>query len=233
MKKLIIRGGVGVVLIMIFAAWTTVVKHTPIIKGIETTKKEIALTFDACESKKAAYFDSSIVNYMTKNKIPFTIFLGGKFAMRNAKEVRALSKLPFIEFENHSMNHHNHMDRMSDAQVISEVNQAEKVIYKLTGRKPEYFRFPAGNCNQRTINDVENQGLKIVHWTYASGDPDKEITPIMLENEVDEMTKPGNILIFHINGRGYSTGAALPEIVDYLKKKGYSFVTVDQLLHKG
>ena len=62
--------------------------------------------------------------------------------------------------------------------------------------------------------------LKVVHWTYASGDPDKNIKAPALENEINEMTKPGDILIFHINGRGWSTGKALPEIVKELHAKG-------------
>jgi peptidoglycan/xylan/chitin deacetylase (PgdA/CDA1 family) len=192
--------------------------------------KKIAFTFDACESKKPAYFDTAIVNYIIANKIPVSIFLSGRFAKRNAAMIRKLSKYDFIEFENHSMNHNNHMDRMKDSQVVKEVLDDQKLVAKLTGRKPEYFRFPAGNYDAHALHLVDSLGLKVVHWTYASGDPDKHFTSDILVNEVNTMTKPGNILIFHINGRGWNTGKALPTICKDLKEKGYQFVKLDEVV---
>jgi len=193
--------------------------------------KKVALTFDACQSKTPAYFDKSILNYIIENKLPVSIFLSGRFARQNETEVKYLAKnYPFIEFENHSLNHINHMERLSDAKVISEVADNEKLVTAMTGRAPEYFRFPAGNYNAHDLQLVNGLGLKVVHWTYASGDPDKHITPVALENEINTMTRPGDILIFHINGRGWSTGKALPEMVKELHDKGYSFVRLEDVV---
>jgi len=194
-------------------------------------QKKVALTFDACESKTPAFFDKTILNYVIENKIPVTIFVAGKFALQNEAELKYLAHTyPFMEFENHSMNHINHMERLSDAKVVKEVMDNEKLLTRITGRKPEYFRFPAGNYNQHDLQIVQNLGLKVVHWTYASGDPDKNIKAPALENEINQLTKPGDILIFHINGRGWSTGQALPTIVKDLKAKGYQFMNVDKVV---
>ena len=46
-------------------------------------------------------------------------------------------------------------------------------------------------------------------------------------------TQPGSIVLMHANGRGENTEAALPRIVALLKKRGYRFVTVSQLLAAG
>jgi peptidoglycan-N-acetylglucosamine deacetylase len=193
--------------------------------------KKVALTFDACQSKTPAHFDTAILNYIIANKIPVSIFLSGKFALENEAQIRYLAKhYPFIEFENHSLSHNNHMDRMNDKQVIREIAENEKLVTSVTGRKPKYFRFPAGNYNQHDLELVNRLGLKVVHWTYASGDPDKHITAPALEKEVGSMTRPGNILIFHINGRGWSTGKALPVIINDLKGKGYTFVKLDEVV---
>jgi peptidoglycan/xylan/chitin deacetylase (PgdA/CDA1 family) len=43
-------------------------------------------------------------------------------------------------------------------------------------------------------------------------------------------TRPGSILIFHINGRGWSTAAALPDIVTELRRRGYRFTTLADAL---
>jgi peptidoglycan/xylan/chitin deacetylase (PgdA/CDA1 family) len=122
------------------------------------------------------------------------------------------------------------MERLSDSRVISEVAENEKLIAEMTGRKPAFFRFPAGNYNQHDLELVNGLGLKVVHWTYASGDPDKNIKAPALEKEINDLTRPGNILIFHINGRGWSTGTALPEMVKNLRSKGYSFVKLDEVV---
>ena len=108
--------------------------------------------------------------------------------------------------------------------------EAEKLIQKLTGKRPIYFRFPGGNYDERTLRIVEGLGYKVVHWTFPSGDPDKRITPQRLASHVINNTKPGAILIFHANGRGYSTGEAMPIIVEELKKRGYNFVRLEEYL---
>ena len=65
---------------------------------------------------------------------------------------------------------------------------------------------------------------------FPSGDPDKKVTPPRLRSWVVNNTKPGSILIFHANGRGYSTGEALPNIIADLRKKHYRFVRLDEYL---
>jgi hypothetical protein len=40
-------------------------------------------------------------------------------------------------------------------------------------------------------------------------------------------------VVFHANGRGYGTAAALPRIVEALRAKGYGFATVSGLLREG
>jgi peptidoglycan/xylan/chitin deacetylase (PgdA/CDA1 family) len=119
------------------------------------------------------------------------------------------------------------MERLSDAQVMDEID--DKVLYEITGKKTKFFRFPAGNYDARTLRLVEAK-YKVVHWTFPSGDPDKRISPQRLKAWVLSKTKPGSILLFHINGRGYSTGKALPKIVKELKSRRYEFVKLDDIL---
>jgi peptidoglycan-N-acetylglucosamine deacetylase len=69
-----------------------------------------------------------------------------------------------------------------------------------------------------------------VHWTFPSGDPDKKVSAAKLTSWVLAKTRPGGILIFHINGRGYQTGSALPTIVKSLQDRGYRFVKLEEML---
>ena len=73
-------------------------------------------------------------------------------------------------------------------------------------------------------------GYKVVHWSFASGDPVKVIGPEALSEGVLKRVRPGSILIFHINGRGWSTADALPGIIAELRKRGYGFTRLDAVL---
>jgi peptidoglycan/xylan/chitin deacetylase (PgdA/CDA1 family) len=202
----------------------------PVITHLPTAKKLVALTFDACETITPAFLDQGIRDLLVARRIPFTIFACGRFARHNVDALAELARLDFVEIENHSMNHDNHMERLDDAHVRSEVTEAETLLRQITGRQPKYFRFPAGNYDARSLASVESLGYKVVHWSFASGDPDKHIDPAKLTEWVLYKTRPGGILIFHINGRGWSTAKALPAILSGLAARGYDFVRLDSLV---
>ena len=196
-------------------------------------KKEIALTFDACETKTPSYFDPVILGYLVEHHIPATFFVSAKFALRNSEKLQEIAKkYPFLEIENHSYHHYAHMEDLNSTTVQEEIKSTEEIIYKTTGLKTKYFRFPAGNYDEATLKNVESMGYKVVHWSFASGDPDKHLAGEKIIQWVTTKAKAGDILIFHINGRGYTTPKTLPVIVEELQKKGYSFVRLDKVLSK-
>ncbi len=201
-----------------------------VITKLPSEEKIIALTFDACETKTPVTFDEGILTYLINEKIPFTIFVSGKFAKHNRERLKELAGLDFVEIENHSMNHFRNMERLQDEKVKSEVLENEKLLSEITGKKTKFFRFPAGNYNQRVLDDVENLGYRVVHWRFPSGDPAKNISVKKLVSWVMYKVKPGDILIFHINGRGYRTAEGLPLIVKQLREQGYGFVKLDDYI---
>lgn len=212
------------------SAFCTGPAQADIITRLPTDDPVVALTFDACETKTPALLDRKIADYLVKEKIPFTIFVSGRFARHNQAPLAALAGLDFVEIENHSLNHDNHMERLSDAAIRHEVEDNDALLAGITGRHSRYFRFPAGNSSPRALKDVEDLGYHVVHWSFASGDPVRDLKPPELTRWVLTKTKPGSILIFHINGRGWSTGDALPGIVEQLRRRGYRFTRLDALL---
>jgi peptidoglycan/xylan/chitin deacetylase (PgdA/CDA1 family) len=73
-------------------------------------------------------------------------------------------------------------------------------------------------------------GLTTVLYDVASGDPDKHLMVEGIVKYVVWKTKPGSIIIFHINGKGWTTPRTLPQVVEQLGRRGYRFVTVGDLL---
>ena len=207
-----------------FYASTFTEGYGEVLQRLPTQQKVVALTFDACEARVPSFFDMQIINFLLQERIPATLFVTGKFAKRNQREMKALATFPFLEFENHSVSHPAHMERLSEKEMIRELD--DSFLRELTGKKTRFFRFPGGNCDARAVQIVESHQYRIVHWSFASGDADRRITPSMLSTWVLEKTRPGSILIFHVNGRGYSTAAALPGMVRKISQRGYRFVTL-------
>jgi len=202
-----------------------------IVTRLPTDENVVALTFDACKAGTMdVHLDRGIVDYLVANEIPFTVFMGGKFARDNAEDVRALAAHDFIEIENHSWAHYNHMPRLSDEAIVKDVLSAEVMIAGVAGRRTRFFRFPAGEADARTVRLVESLGYTIVHWRWPSGDPDKGQGANALVNGALTRTEPGDVLIFHVNGRGWNTAAALPRIVEGLRAKGFRLVLLRDYL---
>lgn len=211
------------------AIFCAVAARADVITHLPTADKVVALTFDACEGKgKPAYPDAKLVDVLEREKVPFTIFATGLFARRNADALRGIAALPQAEIENHSFSHPQHMERLDDAAVTAQVTDADAIIAGITGKTPKFFRFPAGNYDRRVLADVEATGHRVVHWRFASGDPGKGVTPQHLAQWVLYKVRPGDVLIFHINGRAPETAAALPTILAALRARGYRFARLDQ-----
>jgi peptidoglycan-N-acetylglucosamine deacetylase len=202
-----------------------------IVTRLPTRARVVALTFDACQAGTTMHLDHGIADYLIARKIPFTVFMGGRFARDNSADVAGLASNPFVEIENHSWSHNNHMPELSDERVTSEVTRAEQEIRVRTQRRTRLFRFPAGNADARTVAVLEGLGYTVVHWRWSEGDPDPKVTADDLVRNSLERARPGDILVFHINGRGVHTAEALPRIVDGLASKGFRFVRVDDYLH--
>jgi peptidoglycan/xylan/chitin deacetylase (PgdA/CDA1 family) len=192
----------------------------------------MALTFDACETQTPSRFDERILGFLVNEKIPFTLFVSGKFARRNSERLAEISKLEFAGVENHSLNHVQHMEGLKEEQVIYEVRENETLLDGITARKTKFFRFPGGHYDEKTLSIVERMGYQVVHWTFASGDAGRHTPRDRLYAWVTSKTKAGSILIFHINGRGYHTGEILPGLAKDLRQKGYEFVRLEGVLNK-
>ncbi len=203
---------------------------TEIITRLPTRDSVIALTFDACESVTPSYIDTSVLQYIIRSELPATLFISGRFAERNKQTIAEISALPFIEIENHSYDHVLHMERLPLTQVFTDVERARKTLDGLSPAETRFFRFPGGHYDTHSLLAVSQMKYQVVHWSYPSGDADPAIPEKRIIEWNVSQARPGSILIFHINGRGYKTRRTLPVIVDELKKRGYRFALLKDYL---
>jgi peptidoglycan/xylan/chitin deacetylase (PgdA/CDA1 family) len=201
-----------------------------VVLRLPTEERVVALTFDACEQDRAMHLDTGISDYLVAHRIPFTMFLSGRFVQDNEEAVRMLGRLDFVELENHSWDHPNRMPRLSDDAVRAEILKADDEIFRVTGKRTAFFRFPAITYDARTLKIAEVLGFRVVHYRWEVGDPDRHETALRIVREIHEGTRPGDIEIFHINGRGWHTAEALPRVIEVLKADGYRFVLLRDFL---
>ena len=105
-----------------------------------------------------------------------------------------------------------------------------KLAFENAAPTPSLFRFPFGACRPEALSALRDRGLAPIQWDVSSGDASPLIKPSRMAHSVLQRVRPGSIILFHANGRGHSTEAALPRIIRGLKAKGYELVSVSELL---
>jgi peptidoglycan/xylan/chitin deacetylase (PgdA/CDA1 family) len=193
--------------------------------------KRIAFTFDACSSTHHSKLDKRLVQILIDNHVPATLFMGGKWVKDQPQAARYLASIPFFEIANHAF-HHPHLVRMPAAAIRRELQSAQEEIETVTGVRPRYFRPPYGEYNRTLVEVAASLGLTTIQYDLASGDPDKRISASRLRRYVIRNVKGGSIVVMHINTRGWHTAEALPGIIKALRARGYTFVTVSELLNE-
>jgi peptidoglycan/xylan/chitin deacetylase (PgdA/CDA1 family) len=103
-------------------------------------------------------------------------------------------------------------------------------VKALTGQTPRLFRPPYGEYDQRVIRIAGELGLVTVEYDLPSGDPDAHATKERLVQWVLSQAKPGSIVVMHINHVKFHTAEALPDIIAGLRARGFTLVTVGQLI---
>jgi peptidoglycan/xylan/chitin deacetylase (PgdA/CDA1 family) len=192
-------------------------------------KKSVALTFDACSTRRPSRYDERITRILVETRTPATLFLGGKWMEEELEQTKYLASIPFFELANHSFLHP-HLSAMPDDRIRQELSWTQEVMFSITGTQPTLFRPPYGEIDDRVVRIAASMGLSTIQFDLASGDPDSTISKQRLIDYVSSMAKNGSIIVLHINHGGWHTAEALPEIISRLRKRGFHFVTARALL---
>jgi peptidoglycan/xylan/chitin deacetylase (PgdA/CDA1 family) len=208
-------------------------------------QKLVALTFDLCETpNEVAGYDGAIFETLRQAHIPATLFAGGHWSETHAERFGEIANAPQFEIGNHTWTHANL--RTVDAATLKREVYAPIAAFAEVAAKsqctaadaqprerPKLFRFPFGACNPTAMKEVNDAGMLAIQWDVSADDASPFRSADMIVKDTLAAVKPGSIILAHANGRGYHTGDALPRIIAGLKAKGYSFVTVSELLAAG
>lgn len=184
-------------------------------------EKVVALTFDDGPSPLTT---PSVLNALKKYKAKATFFVVGQMASHNKKLLRQMVKEGHV-IGNHSFSHAYRPDQTKAAYELSLTNQ---IIYDAIGKYPALFRPPGGIMDSWTARIAKSKGMSSVIWTGSSGDTATKSSDVVYRNVVGS-AHPGAIILMH--DVKYHTVAAVPAILKTLKKNGYRFVTVPEMLN--
>lgn len=183
------------------------------------SKKRVALTFDDGPDAKVT---PQILATLQKYDAKATFFMVGRNVPKNASIVKQIYDAGH-EIGNHTSNHKK-LTALSISGVRQEVNGTSNAIYAAIGQYPTVFRPPYGATNEqvRSVMTIPSILWSIDTLDWKHHNPDKILA------YVKASVKDGSIILMHDIHQ--TTANGLDNVLLYLQKQGYEFVTVSEIL---
>lgn len=201
-----------------------------IVWEVPTQDKFIALTFDDGPDAKLT---PQILELLEKYDAKATFFVVGERVKRYPELVKK-ELAAGHEVGNHSFRHPP-FDQLSHSSIKDELEQTQQVIFQTTGHKAVLFRPPGGVYNDNIIQLTKQNNLQLILWSWHQDTKDWAAPGVnKIVRKVLENAHNGDIVLMHdFVYHSSQTPEALKIILPELKKRGFSFVTVSELLsHK-
>jgi polysaccharide deacetylase family sporulation protein PdaB len=192
---------------------------------VQTTKKMLALTFDISWGEKTP---GPVLDVLQKKKIDkATFFLTGEWTLQHPELAKRIKEMGF-EIGSHGYDHKKYTEH-DDIWIDNQVRKAESAIEQVTGEKPNLIRTQSDDFDKRVLTRLNTLGYTVTQWRTDSLDRKNPGVQSIVEHVVTQSV-PGDIVLLHAGDCCKQTADALPLIIDELRKKGYKFVTVSELL---
>ncbi len=182
---------------------------------------KIALTFDDGPHPD---FTPKLVKILKAADIPATFFMIGHMAETYPDMVKLVQTNGF-EIANHTYSHVT-LTKLTNEEAGIEYRAANDALKKITGKAPRYCRPPGGDFDLNVLEAAYGEGLTTVLWTDDPGDYDNPGDIVLLETETAKLS-PGGIILLHDGSQ--DTLDTLARFIASCKRRGYQFVTLDEL----
>ena len=210
-------------------------------------RRRIALTFDAdmtpemleqlSSGQVASWYDEAVVDVLRDTRTQATLFISGLWAETYPGRVRRLARSRLFELGNHTWDHRAWTSDCYGLPAIDdrgekrrEVIRTARVLERLTGKEPFWFRFPGLCATEDDLRLVSDLGEQPVGG-QGSGDAFQRDAGVIV-NTVLSQVRPGSIVVMHMMGgpNAPATGEALKTLIPALRERGYRLVTLSRLL---
>ncbi len=190
--------------------------------GLETNgprdRNVVALTFDDGPSEYTPRF----LQVLREKHVPATFFEIGQEMSRYPEAMRQILR-EGDEIGNHTMHH-------TEFPGYGAIAPATTLAESITHFRPCLFRPPGGALSSSVIAAAGEDSLRTITWDVDPADWSTPGTGAIYSRIVGA-ARAGSIILMHDGGgpRG-ETLAALPQIIETLRARGYGFATVTGLL---
>lgn len=202
-----------------------------LVSRVETDEKVVALTFDDAPSSKS----DEVLRILNEYDIKATFYVVGRNMEAYPEEGKRIAGMGH-DLGNHSYSHERFLLKPFSF-IASEIERTNGLIRKTGYKDIISFRPPNGKKLIGLPWYLARRDITTVMWdvepdTYVlDGLNEKEREDFIVSYTV-ENTKPGSIILLHpFCGRQCDADRkALPRIIGELKKRGYRFTTVSNLV---
>lgn len=219
---------------------------TPVFRNApRTADKTVALTFDAdmtagqgARAAAGEHFDNpGLIAALRALRVSATVFMTGRWAEEYPDQARSLGRDPRFEVANHSYSHYAFTDDCYGLPTVpadrmrADVERAFKAFREAgVSNVMPYFRFPGGCYDRRALRAVSGMGMTAVQWDVVSGDAFATDADAVAR-QVLEAVGPGSVVVMHCTrSAAPTTERAVRTIVPELRRRGYRFVKVSELI---
>jgi peptidoglycan-N-acetylglucosamine deacetylase len=198
-----------------------------VVNYVPTEQKVVALTFD---DGPHPVFTPEILDILDRYHVKATFFMVGKYMDKYPDVAKEVIRRGHA-IGNHTYTHPHNIELDTQAQMIRELDQCEQVIEKLTGHRTHLFRPPRGLVDGSVFTIAAEEGYTTILWTVCADHHDAPAPELMARRVLDN-NRPGGIILVHDGETGirWKDVAATQLIIEELRKRGYRFVTVPELL---
>ncbi|MEG4394004.1 polysaccharide deacetylase family protein [Microcoleus sp. BROC3] len=190
---------------------------------LDSQHKAIALTFDDGPWPKTT---TQILDILKENNIKATFFWVGRY-LQSYPEIGKQVAAAGHAIGNHTWNHE--YLKYNEYGAAREIDRTSSLIEELTGVQTSIFRPPGGILNNGLVAYAQKRNYAVVMWSADSFDW-RTLTESLMDNVMRQANSGGIVLMHDGGGNRSRTVKALPDIIARLRKEGYIFVTVPELL---
>lgn len=153
-----------------------------------------------------------------------TFFVDGAWAKKFPDLVRSMAR------DGHAVESHGsgHPDfrRLSDAKLGAQLDETNRILEAITGRRPRLIAPPAGSYDARLAPLAKSRGMYAILWTADTVDW-RNPPPEVIVQRVQRGAEPGALVLMHPTR---STVEALPAVIRWLEARGYRLKTVEDVV---
>lgn len=192
-------------------------------------KKVAYLTFDDGPSTNNT---PKILDILKKYNVKATFFVIGQCAEQNSELVKREVA------EGHVVGNHTYSHNMkhiySDPNAfVSDLDKGDKALKAIIGNdyNLKLARFPGGSFGTKLApfrEAAKKAGYHYIDWNDLTGDAESNIVPVdaLLDKLKKYTTQDHVVILMHDAPAKTTTVEALPQVIEYLQSKGYSFETL-------